>query len=242
MAAAFDLSIRPKRVALGLCAVVSLFSALSPIAGMLASSLAERQRGWAAILGKFNVNNEINLPAWYSSSALLLACALLALIAYGRRRMALSDVAHWAVLAFIFLCLSADELASFHEVLIVPIRRRLDLHGPFYFAWVLPGAAFVTLVAVAYVGFLRRLDPRTRWLFVAAASLYVGGALGMEMIGGWLTETVGQTDVRYVAATTIEELLEMAGVVLFVYSLLDYLGRQSWRVSLAFSPGGSNER
>lgn len=231
-----ELSLRPKLVAVVLATVVSLLTVVSPIAATLAIALAEEQRGLSAILGKLNVNNEINLPAWYSASVLLMASLLLALIAAARRRLKLGDVPHWAMLSLIFLGLSADELASFHEVLIVPIRRRLDLHGAFYFAWVLPGLTFAAIVGAGYRRFLLRLDRRTRRLFLISAIVYLGGALGIEMVGGWLTEAVGQTDPRYIAATTLEELLEMAGMVLFVYSQLDYLARQPWRVSLAFGP------
>ena len=234
-ASALEVPIRPMDVALVLGVLVTLLTLASAIAATIASSLPERQRGLIAVLGKFNVNNELNLPAWYSSSALLAASALLAIIAYARRKLALGDAGHWAVLALIFLGLSADESASFHEVLIVPLRRRLDLHGPLYFAWVLPGAAFVAAVGCAYWRFLFRLDARTRWCFVLSAVAYVGGALGLEMLGGWLTESVGQQDVRYIAATTLEEFLEMAGVVLFLFSLLDYVARQRWRISVAFA-------
>jgi len=233
-APALEVSIRPKDVALVLCIMVTLLTIASAIATTLASSLPERQRGLIVVLGKFNVNNELNLPAWYSSSALLAASALLAMIAYARRKLALGDAVHWAALALIFLGLSADESASLHEVLIVPLRRRLDLHGPLYFAWVLPGAAFVAAVGFAYWRFLFRLDARTRWCFAISAVVYVGGALGLEMLGGWLTETVGQQDVRYIAATTLEEFSEMVGVVLFLFSLLDYVARQRWRISVAF--------
>src|SRR5687768_9580440 len=53
-----------------------------------------------------------------------------------------------------------------------------------------------------------------------------GGALGMELVGGFLTDTGGQATLAYLDATTTEESLEMLGVVIFIYALLDYIRRR----------------
>jgi hypothetical protein len=45
----------------------------------------------------------------------------------------------------------------------------------------------------------------------------------MEMIGGVLVEHGGTHTVRYVVEQTIEETLEMGGIVLFIYALADYI-------------------
>ena len=52
---------------------------------------------------------------------------------------------------------------------------------------------------------------------------YVGGALGMELIKGRHSYLYGQKNLAYGVITTIEESLEMLGIVVFIYALLDYI-------------------
>jgi hypothetical protein len=59
-----------------------------------------------------------------------------------------------------------------------------------------------------------------------AGALFVGGALGVEAVSGKHASLHGEQNLTYHLIITIEELLEMAGLVVFVYALLDYIGRQ----------------
>jgi biotin transporter BioY len=62
-----------------------------------------------------------------------------------------------------------------------------------------------------------------RQYLIASAIIYITGALGMELLGGLYRED------RWagVIVTTIEETLEMVGVVLFIRGLLRYIQEQS---------------
>lgn len=53
--------------------------------------------------------------------------------------------------------------------------------------------------------------------------MFVGGALGMEMVGGQYADSFGGGTPVYMAITSIEESLEMFGIVVFVYALLTYI-------------------
>ena len=55
-----------------------------------------------------------------------------------------------------------------------------------------------------------------------AGAVYVGGAIGMEMIGGFYQDVYGY-DLTYVLLQTIEEVGEMLGIVIFIYALCYYL-------------------
>ncbi|MCZ0904903.1 hypothetical protein ON021_33910, partial [Microcoleus sp. HI-ES] len=98
------------------------------------------------------------------------------------------------------------------------------LGGIFYFVWVIPGAIFVAVTALAYLKFLRHLPRKTRDFFLLAGSIYVGGALGMEMVGGYYADAVGQRNLIYGLMVCVEEILEMVGVIVFIYALLSYIG------------------
>jgi hypothetical protein len=69
------------------------------------------------------------------------------------------------------------------------------------------------------------LPAQTRRAFVLAGAIYIGGALGMEMIDGLYASLYGEKNLTYAFLTTIEETLEMLGIVVFLHTLLTYLKR-----------------
>ncbi len=127
------------------------------------------------------------------------------------------------MLALIFSGLSVDEVASVHEVAMEPLRSLLGARGLPYFTWVVPGAAFVLAVGLAYLRFVLRLPALTRRRFVVAGGLFVGGALGLELAEGWVADALGHRTPAFAALVALEETLEMAGLVVFVHALLCHL-------------------
>jgi hypothetical protein len=171
---------------------------------------------------RLDLNSEGNVPAWFSSSALLCCSILVASIAQYRIREGAPYARHWTLLAVIFLLLSLDEAVSLHEMLIKPLRSALNVGGFLHFAWVIPGAAFVLVFALAYLKFFRDLPSRSRRLFAIAGILYIWGALGMEMIDGYIAVLYKFKAPIYVVMTTIEEGCEMLGISIFIYALIRY--------------------
>ncbi|GAB4381454.1 MAG: hypothetical protein Kow00121_40030 [Elainellaceae cyanobacterium] len=55
-----------------------------------------------------------------------------------------------------------------------------------------------------------------------AGGIYILGALIFELFSGQYAQIHGRTGMFHVFAT-LEELLEMLGVVIFIYALLSYL-------------------
>jgi hypothetical protein len=182
------------------------------------------------IRDKFYFDAENNVPTVFSGFVLLLCAIVLGWIATVVRARALPDPRHWAALGLIFALLAFDELASIHELLINPLRNAMDLPGFLRFPWVIAGVIFVALVGLAYLRFLARLPASTRWLFVLAGFLYVGGAVGMEMVGGYVFETFQENRaegdknmVPYMIVMTLEESLEIGGALLFLHACLRHL-------------------
>ena len=182
---------------------------------------------------QFNMVNEANAPAWYSSMILLLSAALLTIVALREREVGGRDVRHWAGLAGIFSYLSLDEAAQIHEMMTV--FDGLHPTGIFFYSWVIVGGLFVGGIGVLYLGFLARLPMETRWLFVLAGGLYVGGALGIEMLESRYQYLSGTwTDLTYALLVGVEETLEMSGVILFLYGIASYLARSGATCSVRF--------
>jgi len=75
-----------------------------------------------------------------------------------------------------------------------------------------------------FLRFLLRLPSRNRNLFLFAGALYVGGCIGIELIGGSYDQAHGYENLTYNLISTVEEGLELAGLIAFLYGLLTYLG------------------
>ena len=219
----FNIHISPKRVALFLACVIT-FLVLASL-GVSFSTYVLGRGNLLGLVELFNVDKEGNVPTWYGSISLLICSVLLATIAQAQPKEATTNSKDWNLLAAIFLFLSIDEFASIHELLIFPVRTALGTQGFLYYAWVIPYGILVMLLGLKLVKFFTQLPAKTRRSFFLAAFIYLSGTLGMEMITGQYATLYGQRNLPYALLTTIEELLEMSGVLVFIYALLVYLRR-----------------
>lgn len=180
-----------------------------------------------ALVKMFYLDEEKNIPALFSVIVLLLDSFVLATIAHLNKVVSRRFVAHWLGLSVIFFLLAVDEGLSFHELLVFPLHAALHVHGGLLtFTWVVGGAMFVLVFLLSYLKFTFKLPTKTRRLFAIAFALYVGAAMGLEMIGGELADLFGFESLPYLIETTLEESLEMLGAAVFLYALLSYLRTQ----------------
>jgi hypothetical protein len=182
------------------------------------------------------LDGENNLPALFSMGLLVFASALLALITLLEHRQRAPDAIKWLLLAVGFLVMALDESLSIHEKAIEPLRAMLGHRqlGIFYFAWVIPGIALVAALGLYFLPFLLRLPRRTAIAFAISATIYLGGALGTELIEGWWREGHGHRNLTYHLLVSTEEGLEMIGAICFINALLAYLATRYREVRLGF--------
>jgi hypothetical protein len=174
----------------------------------------------------FNLNAEANIPTLFSTLLLLFASALLLINAALYKMSAPWFVKYWVFLAALFAFLAIDELSALHERLTVPVRQTLETDGLLYFAWVIPYAVLVLGVGLLLLKFMLRIDRRIAVGFVASGVIYISGAVGMEMMGSQEAFALGQSTVTFILLSTIEEVMEMCGVILFInYVLRDIFSR-----------------
>ncbi|HEY9729489.1 MAG TPA: hypothetical protein V6D50_23810 [Chroococcales cyanobacterium] len=175
----------------------------------------------------FYVDAERNIPALFSVMELLADSFVLLIIAHFKKVFGHRYLGHWIGLSLIFFFLAMDEGFSFHELLVIPLHDALHIHGGLLtFTWVIVGAIFVILFLLSYLQFTFKLPAKTRRLFITAFALYVGAAVGLEMIGGDVADLFGFDSLPYLIQTTIEESTEMLGAAVFLYALLSYLRTQ----------------
>ena len=229
-------SLSPRRVACLLAVAVTCLTLLS-IMGRLAVILLPDfpLRDFTARL--FDLDQEVNVPTVYSTLTILICSALMAVIARSELMLGSGQGRPWRLLSLIFLGLALDELLSLHEEL----TDRVDigmLNRFTRFSWLVVGGCLVVLFAVAFGRFFLHLPSRTRRLFFLAGMLFVGGSLGMEAIGGHYGGPGRQDSLSYVIVAHVEEVLEMAGIVVFIYALLSYLRRVTPTIVLELRIGG----
>lgn len=181
----------------------------------------------------FDLNREMNVPTWFSVLQLFVTACALAVAAWIQRVKKLPTTAWWGLVA-IFLYMSLDEATDMHGLwradgYIIPGTTHQ------FFSWIIPATVLVIIVGVIYIRWLIALPRRTALLFFIAGVVYVTGALVFEGIGAVLAdETFFNTS--YLVVSTIEEALELSGVLIMLYAVFDYLQRQGVKLVLTNEP------
>ena len=174
----------------------------------------------------FSAEYEHNVPAVYSAVLALWCTVLLVRISMSPQGQTARK--RWVFLAIICGFLALDELLALHEYL-------PSISGGIYswadktvwdhvtdVAWLTPYAA--ALVACVFFGsFVLKWPPRTRNLTILAASIFLSGAIILET-AGFALHRVGleHADLLVELLGSMEEGLEMAGIIVFGYALMLY--------------------
>lgn len=162
-------------------------------------------------------------PSTWLSAALLAGAGVLAyLAAHGR-----ADHRTWCTVAAIFALLSLDEVGTFHEWLgAVPAVPGIGTRG-----WAGAGLLLALVVAFKLGRWVLELDGALRVAFVAGGAVFLAGAVGVEVLAGeW--EAAHGRDGGFWVLSTVEENLELAGVLVVLRGLLDHLAGRPAPLSL----------
>ena len=189
------------------------------LTGELYRNLAEfgKLASWPKIL---SLSFEGNFPNWYSSALLFCTAILIAWNAIEERRRGGRHLVNWWCLSAIFFYISLDESISIHE----HMNEWFDFKGALTFGWIIPASGLLLIFGISYLKFLIHLPPRSRIGFILAGSIYVGGALGIEIpLGLWVTNTGSDDNLGYALIDSIGESMEVLGTSLFAVALLRHL-------------------
>jgi hypothetical protein len=86
-----------------------------------------------------------------------------------------------------------------------------------------PYGLAVLALLLGSLRFLMHLPATTRRLFLLAGAIYVGGALGMELVEAAFNARGVSSGFIPLLGVAIEETMEMLGVTMFIYALLTYI-------------------
>jgi len=157
----------------------------------------------------FDLDEEESFGTWFSSGILMLAALLL--LHQSRVLRAEGSARHrwWLLLGIGFCVLSVDEVVGMHEYANT-LMEDTD--------WTMIGFPIFGVIGLAYLPFLWHYRWRTGLLFLVAGAIYGGGAVGVEHF----TDSAVNS-LHYNMWTALEEGMEMGGVVLFIYAVLDHM-------------------
>ncbi|MDW6020850.1 hypothetical protein SAZ10_03640 [Mesorhizobium sp. BAC0120] len=176
----------------------------------------------SAKIWMLDVDFERSAFTWVSIISLFVAAVLLFLGAEHAAARRDRFRWHWYALAALFLLASFDEFAGLHEKLSAVLAARMSHSGVLYFAWAAPAGILALIGLASFIPFIRSFPTRLALLMVLSAGLFLGGAVGLEMIGGKIAEVEGVKSLHYRMETNAEEGMELAGTLLFIYVLLAF--------------------
>lgn len=176
----------------------------------------------------FNFEKEKTVPTYFSVVILFLASQTFLIIRLLIGNTAISSYIkhYWTQMSAIFILLSMDEVLMLHERLsnftktFIPVERT----GFFKYSWVVPMIGLLLVFGLYSIKFLMSIPPKLRNGYIIAGSMFVFGAVGLEMLSGKIdTLNMGRDSLLYLFVMTIEESLEMTGIILLLYFNLNYI-------------------
>lgn len=169
----------------------------------------------------FNFDTEGNIPTTFSALTLFFCSQLLFIISSISKIKHNNESIYWRTISVVFLFMGFDEIAQIHERFQRPIRNLIGNSAFFNFEWVILYSIIIVLASIFFIKFFLKQRRKIRVLFVISFAVYISGAIGFESLGTKMF--FGKNDLYYAISYTIEELLEMSGVLIFAYSLLQYM-------------------
>jgi hypothetical protein len=228
-----QINISPYRVVRLLMLIIVGFTLIHCILQVLTFGLGLSKL--TLITSLFDFESDSNITTWYSSVTLFISSLLLTSIAIAKKNAQDSYTRHWQILAVIFAFLSLDEVALLHERAgqVLDVLSPVEFDGWLYFQWVLIGIPVTLIIVFTYLKFLAHLPTKTKNLFILAGALYIGGALGLEIVAGHQESLDVYNQFLYKLFTTIEELWEKLGVLVFIYALLTYMEKYVKQIQIS---------
>jgi len=171
----------------------------------------------------FDLDMERNVPTLFSSAILLISAFLFYLLSKTPSEQKKGSRIFWLGLGFVFTFLAFDESAKIHEQLGDMTEKFVDTTGYFHYPWVISYGILVLILGMLYFRFFWKMESKIFWSFMGAAAMFLSGAVGFDMLGGMEAEMHSTDTILYSFLYTIEESLEMFGVIYLIWILLNLL-------------------
>ena len=171
----------------------------------------------------FYLDAERTVPAWFSTC--ILWSSGIGLFAIGSMEKK-SISRFWFLIGSSIIYVSLDENIGLHEhamKVVNSLAEKNDIALPDFlaFSWVIPACIAVLVLFLVLIPFFTKLESQMRKLLFIAAFVFLSGAVGMEMFGAYAA--INLHGNWYLLASTIEEILEMCGVIILLHAVTSQL-------------------
>lgn len=191
---------------------------------------AQPETNLVKILKLFHLDEEANFPTYFSALLFIISSALLLFIGKSNSSSEINPK-YWIVLSLIFLFFSIDEIVQLHEKLSNVIHQKLQIGGLLRFSWWIIYSVFIIAIFSFYVKFLAQLPNRIKRIFLISALVFILGSIILEIVGVYIYSSENDTKTSsFYIISTIEEILEMIGLVIFIYGLLIYISMKTRKI------------
>ena len=170
-----------------------------------------------------DLDQEANLPTLFSSTLLLISAFLFYLLAKVSKQSKKEQYKYWLGLSLVFVFLGFDESATIHETLGDFTEQYVQATGYLHYPWVISYSILVVVLGLLYLRFFLKMERKLFWSFMKAATIFLSGAIGFELLGANEASLHGSDTMLYCYYYTIEESLEMFGVIFLINILLTLL-------------------
>ncbi|MBL8002951.1 MAG: hypothetical protein JNL05_13440 [Flavobacteriales bacterium] len=198
-------------------------------------------KAWGALTLLFDMDREDNMPTFFNCGLFFLGAVLFYLAGRSERNLPQRP---WMVMTAAFLFLAIDEGAQVHEQFMLVTLRLIGWDqwhmGWLYYAWVIPYGIAAGALGIYMLRFVVKLPAATRNGLFLSGVLYVLGAVVMEAWSGKVAEAAHDTDLpsnlAYCMIITVEETLEMVGLIVCIHVMMRLLADRAVALSVDVVP------
>ena len=227
--------VRPKSIVLGLYSVITILLIVHSLV-LVAYFLIDDQEKFDFVR-IIDLDYESNIPTLFSAFLFFLDSMVLLFLwratSLERTSPEFSYRWHWMTLAVVFVALGFDEGIKLHEYVGDMMENVVDAEGFLYFPWFIPYTLVLAVLTIVFLPFFFSLPINTRYGFTWAAVVFLLGAVVLDIVSAREADLNGTRTIYYSVVYTIEETLEMIGLVMFFRALTDYAGRRFSLIELS---------
>lgn len=186
-----------------------------------------------SIYNLFNFDREANVPSLFSVLLLLFSgFAFLLNRSFENNEKLFKG---WTIISALFFYLSIDEGSQIHESIMDVIKIFYTGSGVFYFVWVIPAIIAVIILFFLLYKFFSLLPKTFKKQILTGISIYLAGAIGMEMVGGFFVSNFGDGSIIYPLIIVVEESLEIIGSIVIFMAGINNLKKLSNDIKIEIS-------
>ncbi len=224
----------PRRIAIVLGLVGMALLLLDMLTQTLDELLHLDADWWERVVRWFDADSQGSLTSWYPYTLLLLCAGFAFLVAGVHWHRRVRGAAFWGAIGVVALLLSFEEMSpgwpSVLDFLDDILTDELDLSTWTTISMIIAGVAIAVILARRFV---LTLPMELRGMMLFGVGVFLAGAIGVEAAAHVWLWFFDSRNLIHQSITSVEEVLEMIGIILIIYSVLEYASRTFHRPQTA---------